>query len=172
MFLALFMIFTVAACAAQDYPLTPEEINTLLLMREEEKLARDVYTELYTTWGLRTFSNIASSEQQHMDAVLRLLNTYGVDDPAADTGAGQFTSESIQQLYEELVSAGNASLVTALETGARIEELDISDLQDGMNTTNRADILQTYTNLQKASENHLRSFISQLASRGVTYVGH
>jgi hypothetical protein len=36
-------------------------------MREEEKLARDVYIALYEKWGLRTFLNIAESEQQHMD---------------------------------------------------------------------------------------------------------
>ncbi|MDP2030099.1 MAG: DUF2202 domain-containing protein [Thiobacillus sp.] len=48
----------------------------LLFMREEEKLARDVYLTLYETWGLAVFSNIASSEQSHMDALLKLLRTY------------------------------------------------------------------------------------------------
>ena len=42
-------------------------------MREEEKLARDVYSELATAWDLGVFWNIAESEQQHMDAVLDLL---------------------------------------------------------------------------------------------------
>ena len=37
----------------------------LSYMREEEKLARDVYLALYEKWGIRTFLNIAKAEQQH-----------------------------------------------------------------------------------------------------------
>ena len=43
-------------------------------MREEEKLARDVYLTLYDIWGTPAFNNIASSEQTHMDAVLMLID--------------------------------------------------------------------------------------------------
>ena len=50
--------------AEQDI-LTDEEIAGLKLMREEEKLARDVYMVLYEQWNLPIFSNIANSEQAH-----------------------------------------------------------------------------------------------------------
>ena len=62
--------------------LNAEEEAGLLFMREEEKLARDVYLELFDEWGLRVFENIAESEQKHMDAVLYLLGKYGLEDPA------------------------------------------------------------------------------------------
>ena len=58
-------------------PLSATEKESLLYMREEEKLARDVYNAFYDRYGLRVFSNIATSEQAHMDAVLTLLNRYG-----------------------------------------------------------------------------------------------
>jgi len=49
------------------------EADGLAFMREEEKLARDVYLTLYDQWGLRSFSNIAASEQTHTDAVKNLF---------------------------------------------------------------------------------------------------
>ncbi len=55
--------------------------SDLIQLREEEKLARDVYLYLYTHWNQWIFSNIAKSEQQHMDAVKGLLDKYDIEDP-------------------------------------------------------------------------------------------
>jgi hypothetical protein len=71
--------------------LTKPEIDALLLMREEEKMARDVYLQLNDLWGLPIFQNIESSEQTHMDAVKTLLDRYGLQDPAAGRGEGEFS---------------------------------------------------------------------------------
>ena len=60
-------------------------------MREEEKLARDVYLAMDDLWGLRVFSQISWSEQNHMDAVLAVLDKYGVLDPVGDNPTGVFT---------------------------------------------------------------------------------
>ena len=46
--------------------LTSQEIDDLVHLREEEKLARDVYRYLYEGWNQWIFDNIAASEQQHM----------------------------------------------------------------------------------------------------------
>jgi hypothetical protein len=70
-----------ARLTASTTSLTTEEKNDLLFMREEEKLARDVYLTLHDIWGTPVFANIATSEQQHMDAILKLLNTYKLPDP-------------------------------------------------------------------------------------------
>ena len=61
---------------------TEEEIESLLYMREEEKLARDVYLTMYVKWKTHVFSNIADSEQMHTLAVKSLLDAYGLYDPA------------------------------------------------------------------------------------------
>jgi hypothetical protein len=70
----------------------------LLHMREEEKLARDVYLTLYNRWGLVIFRNIARSEQRHMDAIKTLLDRYNIPDPVEATGdrIGVFQNQHIQ----------------------------------------------------------------------------
>jgi len=147
--------------------LTQEEIDGLLWMREEEKLARDVYLALYDLWGLRPFSNIASSEQTHMDAVLQLLDRYGIDDPAAATAPGEFTNPDLQNVYNDLIAQGSQSLQAALTVGATIEDLDIADLQ--ARDTETPDIALVYANLEMGSRNHMRAFVRNLEQRGLTY---
>jgi hypothetical protein len=167
------LVMTTEACAAGPQtrlvPLSEQEQSDLLFMREEEKLARDVYLTLSAKWKTPIFSNIASSEQNHMDSILTLLNRYGVADPVAGMGVGEFATEHFQTLYAELVAWGNQSLVDALKVGCAIEEVDIIDLWNCMAATTHQDVLRVYQNLEAASENHLRAFVGQLASRGVTY---
>jgi len=149
--------------------LSEEEAASLLFMREEEKLARDVYNALYTTWGQQTFTNIASSEQMHMDEIKVLLDRYGLTDPALD--AGQFTNPELQALYTQLVAQGSLSLADALKVGAAIEEIDIRDLQTRMSQTDNADLQQAYTNLMNGSYSHLKAFTDTLLTQtGETYV--
>jgi hypothetical protein len=149
--------------------LSEEEAASLLFMREEEKLARDVYNALYTTWGQQTFTNIASSEQMHMDEIKVLLDRYGLTDPALD--AGQFTNPELQALYTQLVAQGSLSLADALKVGAAIEEIDIRDLQTRMSQTDNADLQQAYTNLMNGSYSHLKAFTDTLLNQtGETYV--
>ncbi|NJE12238.1 DUF2202 domain-containing protein [Thermococcus sp. LS2] len=148
--------------------LTQEEIDGLLWMREEEKLARDVYLTLYEMYGLQIFQNIANSEQMHMDAVLTLLEKYGIEDPAVDE-VGVFTNPELQALYDQLIAMGSQSVEDALNVGALIEETDIKDLEEWITKTDNADIIQVYENLMAGSENHLRAFTSVLQNYGVTY---
>jgi hypothetical protein len=150
-------------------PLSPAEIEGLLSMREEEKLARDVYLTLSAQWPVAVFANIAQSEQTHMDSIRTLLVRYGLADPVAGMGVGQFASPHFQALYDELVASGGESLIAALTVGATIEEIDIVDLFDNLADATHQDIRRVYQNLEKGSENHLRAFVGQLASRGVVY---
>lgn len=141
--------------------LTEAELEGLSFMREEEKLARDVYLTLYDEWGLSIFQNIASSEQQHTDAVKGLLEFYGATDPVTDDTIGVFANEDLQALYDQLVEKGSLSLVDAIEVGTAIEEIDILDLQEFIATTENPNIIMVYNNLLKGSYNHLRAFVSQ-----------
>ncbi len=141
------------------------EAEGLLYMREEEKLARDVYQVLYQKWELTIFQNIASSEQTHMDAVKALLDRYNLSDPAADKAVGEFTNSKLQELYDQLVEEGSKSLESALRVGAAIEEIDILDLEERLAQTDQADIQLVYENLMKGSRNHLRAFTSTLENR-------
>lgn len=161
-----------AGCGDCPIPAGDLDINEaegLVFMREEEKLARDVYLTLYDLWGVSVFDNIAGSEQTHMDALLTLLERYGLDDPAAGLGIGEFANSDLQALYNQLVAQGSQSLVEALRVGAAIEEIDILDLQEYMGETDNPDIQQVYQSLTKGSENHLRAFVSVLERQGESY---
>jgi len=149
--------------------LSAEEIAGLKFMREEEKLAHDVYTALYAAWGAKVFANIALSETEHTEAILALLTKYGVDDPAAGKGLGEFEDPGLQQLYDVLLAMAQPSLVDALMVGALIEETDIRDIEDRKSVTDQADILGVYDSLLCGSRNHLRAFNDQLLAQGVVY---
>ena len=147
--------------------LSDEEIDGLLLMREEEKLAHDVYVTLYELWDLRVFDNISGAETVHIDSVLTLLDRYGIDDPGRENPAGVFENPAIQTLYDELTERGAESVVAALQVGAYIEELDIADLR--ARASEAEDIALVYGNLERGSRNHLRAFVRNLEQRGGTY---
>ena len=140
--------------------LTDPEIATLMHMREEEKVARDVYNKFYELYNMPVFRNIAISEQRHMDAVLNLIVGYGLTDPVAGKGPGEFTP-AFQSLYDELIVKGT-NLTEALTVGVAIEELDISDLEEAIESTEVATLLRVYNNLLAASKNHLNAFSSKL----------
>jgi len=149
--------------------LTQAEKDGLILMREEEKLARDVYLTLYEKWEQRIFSNIASSEQTHTDTVKYLIDRYDLEDPVKDDTVGVFTDPKMQKLYDDLVAQGNQSVGDAFIVGATIEDLDIKDLQDLLEETESEDILVAYENLLRGSRNHMRAFNRQLEREGLTY---
>jgi hypothetical protein len=150
--------------------LNDTETAHLVFMREEEKLARDTYITLNQTWGLRVFSNIASSEQTHMDTMLAKLDLYGIADPVLSDAVGSFSNEMLAGLYVDLVESGQVSLLDALFVGAFIEEVDMRDIQEAIDETTHADIIAAYENLLAGSKNHLRAFVSQIELLGVEYV--
>jgi hypothetical protein len=153
-----------------DTTLTAEQKAALQFMREEEKLARDVYITFHNQYGLIVFRNISRSEQAHMNAIKRLLNIYNVEDPVGDNGVGVFTNQDLQTLYNALIEQGSNSVIDALSVGAAIEEIDILDLFERIELTRDFPIItRVFSHLEKGSENHLRAFVRNLSWRGVTY---
>ena len=144
------------------------ELNILLNMKEEEKLARDVYTALNLKWNNTVFSNISVAENTHMNAVIFLLQNYGSDYTSV-LEPGQFTNSAFQILYGELVAKGSVSPEEAWKVGALIEEMDITDLAGSLDKVTDESIIIVFENLEKGSRNHLRSFTRQLMLLGLTY---
>ena len=149
--------------------LSDAEVKWLKQMREEEKLARDVYVLLGSKWGLQLFTNISASEETHTNAVHSLLSHYGITDPVKDNSVGNFTNSELQALYGKLVSKGEISPSDALMVGATIEDLDIRDLNLALAETQNEEIKVVYKNLQKGSRNHLRAFVRAIASSNGVY---
>lgn len=160
-------------CLNTGYPieaLSADEVSALVFMREEEKLAHDIYVKMYEKWGTKIFNNISNSEQRHMDALLCLLNKYDLDDPAEGNGIGEFTNTDLQAVYNSLLNQGSTSLKAALRVGATIEDLDIKDLLDRTALMDNKDIVAVFGELTKASRNHMRAFHRNLTNLGETYV--
>jgi hypothetical protein len=152
----------------QNQDLNHTEAEQLGFLREEEKLARDVYLYSYRRWGLPIFSNIASAEQRHMNAVLNMLNQYGLVDTAL-LQEGVFSNAELQNLYDALIVQVNQSLMDALMTGALIEEVDMQDLDEMIGATNKDNLIGLYESLHCGSRNHLRSYVRQIEYRGQVY---
>lgn len=139
--------------------LNQSEIDALLYMREEEKLAHDVYLTLYEKWNLAIFNNIARSEQKHMDAVKILLDRYNLEDPIVGE-IGDFENQTLQELYDELVLTGSESVQNALSVGGAIEEIDILDLKEGLSESTNPDVIRVFESLLRGSNNHLQAFVN------------
>jgi hypothetical protein len=158
-----------ATTQVQAGPLTSAERTALLLMREEEKLAFDVYTFLHAKWNVRVFENISAAEQTHMDAMKTLLDKYGIPDPIGTAKPGIFKDPNLQKLYNELTKTGSESRTNALGVGATIEDLDIFDLARITKEMTREDIKLVFSNLERGSRNHLRAFVRNLKRSGIDY---
>ena len=156
--------------AVSQVKLSDSEIKDLYYMREEEKLARDVYMAMYRKWNHNIFLNISRSEEQHVASVKGLLSYYGLKDMSPDLPEGKFQNAELQKLYNELIKKGNESLENALTVGATIEDLDIYDLQEAKKKTDKPEIINVYNNLEKGSRNHLRSFYRNLRKYDWNYV--
>ncbi len=171
-FIAIITVYMFASCTKDnnsEISLTDQEKSDLIFLRQEEKMAHDVYVYSYRKYGNTIFNNISNSEDTHMDAVLTLMSKYNIDDPAVGMAEGAFENDDLQLLYDQLISKVNLSLIQALEAGATIEDLDISDIKSFYKNTTKADIIQVYDMLTCGSKNHLRGFTGQLKTLGSTY---
>ena len=173
--------------AATDSSTTLDHNETthLVFMREEEKLARDVYYKLGELYpNSDCFGNIDDSEQRHTTAVRDMLALYGVPDPSTNDNPGVYTGAEygwyFTEKYQLLTTMGAASELEALKVGALIEELDMYDInlcpkiiveQDeqidspedcGRLYTDNPNVYDMLGNLVSASENHLRAFVKNI----------
>jgi len=151
-----------------------EELNesekaALLVMREEEFLAYDVYDLFGKMYSRRVFENISKSESRHTEAVKALLDKYGLTDPGFNHVQGLFINADLQKLYNSLIAKGSESILNALIVGATIEDVDIYDLEKHLEFVDNEDIRLIFENLIRGSRNHLRAFYRNILSEGGSY---
>ena len=138
--------------------LTATERATLVRMRQEEKLARDVYLQLAQDSSLPALTRIAAAEQRHMDRIGALLERYGLPDPVAGMARGEYADPAFEVLYRDLVARGSTGDSAAVAVGLRIERLDIADLDEALSTAVRPDVVRVLTALRAGSMHHLAAF--------------
>jgi hypothetical protein len=147
-----------AANAAVPTTLTTAQKAQLKFLVEEEKMARDIYTYLSAQVTTRKFSNIARSEQTHMNYMATLLTKYKLWNPTTNRKAGVFYNQDIQKLYNTLIAEGAVGLVEAYGVGVKVEEVDIASLKELLLKAMPVDVKATLDLLLAASYNHLEAF--------------
>lgn len=125
--------------------LSEQEAADLALAIQEEYTAMNTYQAIMEELGeVQPFFRIARSEQQHVNALIRVAERYGVEVPE---NAGEVADIEWSTLEE------------ACQLGVTFEQLD-ADLYDELlaNTSSPA-LIRVYTNLKRASlNNHLPAF--------------
>ncbi|CAA6825420.1 MAG: Unknown protein [uncultured Sulfurovum sp.] len=163
--------------------LTQELKDSITYMFNEEKLAKDIYLNVYEKQPLQQLYNIATkSEIKHEDAVNELAIKYDLnitlypdteipyDKKSLDSyGSGQYPVVAIQELYDMLYDKGIQSKQNAFEVGCMVEVTDIDDLDKYMNqATDAPDVLTVFDFLREGSYKHYWAFDKGLKSMGVT----
>ena len=145
--------------------------NMLKLMREEEKMSYDLYTEFYQKWGLEIFYSISESEYVHKQRIKELLDFYKIDDPVSQTKeeTGKYLNDEVQKKYDEYTVKGSISDLCALMTGALMEETDIYELRERIKIISEEKIIKILLQLEKATQNHLKAFVKNLKCSGIEY---
>jgi len=178
-----------------NYPvssLTQELKDALSHMGNEERLAYDIYTNLYDYFSdqgiyIRQLTNIANrSEKTHVGIVQSVVQRYNltaddltnVETPVADNQvafdsmpSGKYDIPAIQELYDALYEKGTTSQQDALEVGCMVEVTDINDLDNYISLaqeSNATDLLEAFTVLRSGSYNHYWAFDKGLKNIGVT----
>jgi hypothetical protein len=147
-----------AANAAVPTTLTTTQKAQLKFLVEEEKMARDIYLYLATKTTTRKFSNIARSEQTHMNYMAVLLTKYKLWNPTTNRKAGVFYNQDIQKLYNTLIAEGSVGVLEAYGVGVKVEEVDIASLDELLVNPMPADVKAALDLLLAASYNHLEAF--------------
>jgi len=134
--------------AIQDDEITLEKALTYAI--QDEYLAQARYDAVIEKFGPTfPFTNIKVAEQRHIDALVRLHKKYDVE--ITENFAKQYTPTptTLKQAFEASVDGEKDNI-------AMYEKLAEADVPK--------DVKRVFTNLKKASKNHLASFESGLDS--------
>lgn len=101
---------------------------------------------------------IANAETHHLGAVQALLERYQLPDPTAGEAAGQFSSESMQQLYDSLLAQGSTDQDAAYAAARLVEKTDIAELTAAKAGLTAPDVRAVYDRMLTGSEHHLSAF--------------
>lgn len=149
--------------------LMADEKQWLMFMREEEKLARDFYMEMYNAWGLSIFVGMSKEEKEHLNSLLEIFRMYFLPDPIGIDTPRSYANNYLANVHNSLYNQGIQSIKDGLKACALQEEINILDLDSAIKSTQKRNIQKVYSELQRDSFNHLRSFARCLETMGERY---
>ncbi len=168
--------------------------DSLAYMGNEERLAYDVYLNLYdyhlqsSDIAIKQLYNIATNaESKHIAIVQSLVQRYDLNATdltdvnetvvndnnmsATTMPRGVYDIQKIQDLYDSLYALGQNSQEDALKVGCMVEVTDIDDLDKYITQaqdSNATDIEAAFNTLRDGSYNHYWAFDKALKNIGVT----
>jgi len=168
--------------------------DTLSYMGNEERLAHDVYLELYNyhvaqnSDAIQQLTNIATqSETTHIQTVQLLINKYDLncssftnidlpelnyrDSSVDEMKMGLYDIKAIQDLHDALITKGEQSKQDALEVGCMVEVTDIDDLLTDIQIAkdcNASDVVTAFEFLRNGSYSHYWAFDKGLKNMGIS----
>ena len=168
--------------------------DSLAYMGNEERLAYDVYLNLYdyhlqsSDIAIKQLYNIATNaESKHIAIVQSLVQRYALNATdltdvnetvvndnnmsATTMPRGVYDIQKIQDLYDSLYALGQNSQEDALKVGCMVEVTDIDDLDKYITQaqdSNATDIEAAFNTLRDGSYNHYWAFDKALKNIGVT----
>ena len=127
--------------------LSEAEVEALRMALEDEYKAWSVYDQVIADLGAeRPFTNIQRAEENHIAALVRIFEAYGLDVPENEW-PGEVPS------FDSLAEACEAGVQ------AEIDNADLYDQLFSMIDSDNTDLAQVFTALQRASlEQHLPAF--------------
>ncbi len=173
--------------------LTQEVKDSLAYMGNEERLAYDVYMNLYNDYNnsgveIKQFYNISTrSEVKHIATVQDLAKRYNLsvtdfkdvnetivnenNMSSSNMPSGVYDVPEIQELYDTLYAMGKESKEDALKVGCMVEVTDVNDLDEYIKqaqNSNAQDVVSAFEFLRKGSYNHYWAFDNGLKNIGVS----
>ncbi|NTW90868.1 MAG: DUF2202 domain-containing protein [Erysipelotrichaceae bacterium] len=122
-----------------------EDLETMftVLINDEYK-ARAEYQAIVDEFGAQApFTNLIKAETMHINALTRLFNAYGLDVPSDEGSKSAVVPDTLEEVY-------------AIGVDAEVDNIALYEkyLDQDLPTS----VERVFTNLQKASENHLATF--------------
>jgi len=173
--------------------LTQDLKDAIAYMGNEERLAYDIYMNLYEYHDTNSNTQIMqlqtiaqNAEKTHVGIVQALVQKYdlGEDDLSnvetavadnsvafEDMPRGEYDIPAIQELYNLLYDKGIASKQAALEVGCMVEVVDVDDLDEYIELaeeSHAADVVEAFTVLRDGSYSHYWAFDKGLKNMGIT----
>lgn len=141
--------------------------SDLIRLYEEEVLAHDLYVALGKAHPkVMPLRNIPRSEQSHRGAMEAVLKAEGIALPKPGKGS-RFVTPGLDETYAKWLAEGRESEAAACLVGTRLEDHDIADLRQAQLDFPKHK--QVLSQLEAASNNHLRAFHRNLTMRGGSY---
>lgn len=149
-------------------PLTTDEIEFIYAVREDEKLAHNLYIYFVTQYPTaRQLANIGNAEINHITTIERVFTYYEIDFPTLGQ-PGVFTDENRQAIYTRLTAQGS-TLHEAYQVMAALEEENIVIYSKVASELTNPNLQLIINNLAQSSENHFKVLVNQITAWGSIY---